>query len=169
MSGYGETVGKRAGAGAERTTNASVSDEPAGAPDEVAPRYPLGESAAGRLRSSSGVPLGEVTLEALRAGRLGPDDLGIDRATLDLQAHIAAEAGYGQLAENLRRAAELVAISNERLLQVYEALRPHRSSYEELLALGDEMEARHGAVATARFIRDAAAAYRAGGLLRQGE
>jgi propanediol dehydratase small subunit len=166
MSGYGKTVGERAGARIERAPETSGNGGPAGTPDEATPRYPLGESAGGRLRSSSGVPLDEVTLEALRAGRLGPDDLGIDRATLELQARIAAEAGYGQLAENLQRAAELVAIPNERLLQVYEALRPHRSSYAELLALGDELEARHGAAATARFIRDAASAYRAGGLLR---
>ena len=135
--------------------------------DQHAARYPLGENAAGQIHSRSGVPLDEITLEAVRTGRIASHDLTIDQAMLRRQSAIAAQAGYRQLAANLERAAELVAIPNERLLRIYEALRPRRSTYEELQALGDELEGEHRAGATARLIRQAADAYRAAGLLRE--
>jgi len=136
-------------------------------PQDDRPGYPLAERAGERVCSHSGVPLAEITLEAIRAGKIAPGDLTIDRATLGLQSEIAAQAGYRQLAENLRRAAELVEISTDRVLQIYEALRPRRSTYEDLLALGDELERVYNAVATARLIRQAAEAYRTSDLLRQ--
>jgi propanediol dehydratase small subunit len=135
--------------------------------EQTAARYPLGENAAGQIHSRSGVPLDEITLEAVRTGRIASHDLTIDQATLRRQSAIAAQAGYRQLAANFERAAELVEIPNERLLRIYEALRPRRSTYEELLALGDELEGEHRARATARLIRQAAEAYRAAGLLRE--
>jgi propanediol dehydratase small subunit len=131
-----------------------------------AARYPLAEHAANRLRSRTGIPFDQITLEALRAGEIDSDDLTVDRETLLLQAGVAEEAGYGQLAENLRRAAELADIPNERLLRIYEALRPRRSSYAELTALADELEMTYAAPANARFVRQAADAYQAGDLLR---
>ncbi len=134
--------------------------------DDAAVRYPLAEHAAGRLRSRTGVAFERITLEAVRAGEIGSDDLSVDRETLLLQAGVAEGAGYRQLAENLRRAAELVGIPNEQLLQMYEALRPRRATYQELTTLADELEARYAAAANARFIRQAAEAYRACDLLR---
>jgi len=131
-----------------------------------AARYPLAQHAADRLRSHSGVPYERITLEAVRAGEISSDDLTVDRATLLLQAEVAEKAGYRQLAENLRRGAELVEIPNDHLLRIYEALRPRRATYQELEALADELEGRYAAAANARFIRQAAEAYRAGGLLR---
>jgi propanediol dehydratase small subunit len=135
--------------------------------DQTAPRYPLGENAAGQIHSRTGVPLDEITLEAVRTGRIASHDLTVDQATLRRQSAIAAASGYRQLAANLERAAELVEIPNERLLRLYEALRPHRSTYEELLAWSNELEAEHGASANAQLIRQAAEAYRAAGLLRE--
>lgn len=128
--------------------------------------YPLGQTGPERIRSHTGLPLPEITLEALRAGRIGPDDLTIHTETLQAQADIAETAGYQQLAANLRRAAELVNIPNERLLQIYESLRPRRSSYQELVALSEELVARYEAIENARFVREAAEAYRLNGLLR---
>ena len=128
--------------------------------------YPLGQTRPETIRSRTGLPLPELTLEAVRDGRVGPDDLTIHTETLQAQADIAATAGYQQLAANLRRAAELVNIPNERLLQIYEALRPRRSTWQELLALSEELIARYEAVENARFVREAAEAYRLNGLLR---
>jgi propanediol dehydratase small subunit len=134
-------------------------------PDDTA-RYPLAEHAADRLRSRTGIPFERITLEAIRAGEIDSGDLTVDGETLRLQAGVAEGAGYRQLAENLRRAAELAAIPNERLLEIYEALRPRRATFLELTALADELETCYAAAANARFIRQAAEAYRAGGLLR---
>jgi propanediol dehydratase small subunit len=137
--------------------------------DDTTTRYPLAEHAADRIRSRTGVAFERITLEAVRAGEISSEDLTVDRETLLLQAGVAEEAGYRQLAENLRRAAELVEIPNERLLQIYEALRPRRATYRELEDLAAELEAAYAATATARFVRQAAEAYCAGGLLRAEE
>ncbi len=134
--------------------------------DNITARYPLGQNGPERIHSRTGVALQDITLEAVRAGRVEPGDLTIRADTLQMQANIAAEAGYRQLAGNLRRAAELVNIPNERLLQIYEAIRPRRSSYGELISLSEELASRYEAAENARFIRQAAEAYRANGLLR---
>ena len=128
--------------------------------------YPLGQTRPETIRSRTGLLLPEITLEAVRQGRVGPDDLTIHTESLQTHADIAATAGYQQLATNLRRAAELYNIPNERLLQIYESLRPRRSTYQELLALSEELIANYEAVENARFVREAAEAYRLNGLLR---
>jgi propanediol dehydratase small subunit len=71
-------------------------------------------------------------------------------------AEAADTAGYGQLAENLRRAAELTRISNQQMLEIYEALRPGRSSYSQLTAWADRLDTEYEAPLTAAFMREAA-------------
>ena len=68
----------------------------------------------------------DLTLERLRAGKIQPDVVTINRETLLAQAKRAEAEGYPQLARNFRRAAELTAIPNDILLQTYERLRPYR-------------------------------------------
>ena len=121
--------------------------------------YPLMERDA-ELAAASGRPLHEVTLEALADGRLQPGDLTVDGETLRRQAAIAREAGYVQLAENLTRAAELTAVPNQELLQMYELLRPGRSGFEQLIDLAKRLESSYAAPVTAAFVREAAAVYR---------
>ena len=48
---------------------------------------------------------------------------------------MAQEHGNPQLAENLRRAAELTALGDDEVLAIYEALRPGRSTAAQLTAL----------------------------------
>ncbi|MCX7669731.1 MAG: diol dehydratase small subunit, partial [Anaerolineae bacterium] len=98
-------------------------------------RYPLMEHAADELRAASGRPVSGVTLEALAAGELNDDDLRIAPEALRAQAAIAEQAGFPQLAANLRRAAELTAVPGAELLRMYETLRPGRAGYDEMLAL----------------------------------
>jgi propanediol dehydratase small subunit len=107
----------------------------------------------------------DLTLEHLRAGKILPDDVTISRETLLAQATRAEAEGYPQLARNFRRAAELTAIPNDVLLQAYEKLRPYRSTYYELLAMSQEISARYDAPETGEYIRQAAEAYQAKGLL----
>jgi propanediol dehydratase small subunit len=83
-----------------------------------------------------------------------------------MQAQVAAEAGYLQLAANFKRAAELVKIPNIRLLEIYNALRPCHSTYAELQKISIELEKDYGASENARFVQEAADAYKAAGLLR---
>lgn len=126
-------------------------------------RYPLGEHED--VLSRTGRPLDEITLEAVRAGRVAPEDLTIHADTLRAQAAIAEREGWPQLAANLRRAAELASVPQDVVLTVYEALRPYRVTHERLLALADVLERDYGAVENARFVREAAAVYRQRNLL----
>ncbi|GAB4523690.1 MAG: hypothetical protein Kow0047_33680 [Anaerolineae bacterium] len=129
--------------------------------------YPLGEYHRDELRAVSGKSLEEITLEALRRGELTPDDVRIRAETLRAQAEIAERAGYPQVAQNLRRAAELVAVPNDELLAIYEALRPGRSTYEQLMALAQRLRDVYGASETAALVAEAAEAYRGRGALRE--
>lgn len=130
------------------------------------PKYPLGVHHPDEISSSSGVALGEVTLENVLSGSIKTSDLAISGKTLLLQAGIALAAGNRQLAENLSRAAELVEVPIEQMLRIYDALRPGRSTHEELDVLANEIEGRYHARLTATMIREARDAYARSGLLR---
>ena len=73
--------------------------------------------------------------------------------------------GNRQLAENLRRGAELAAFSDDELLAFYEKLRPGRSTATELDELGARLDDR-GATRCAALVREAVAAYVRRGLIR---
>jgi propanediol dehydratase small subunit len=106
------------------------------------------------------------TVQAAVDGKLQLSDLRMDPATLEHQAAVAREGGGNpQLAENFLRAAELALIDDEEVMGLYEALRPHRSTVEELNALQTSLEAR-GAARCAELVRQAAVVYARRGLLR---
>jgi propanediol dehydratase small subunit len=111
------------------------------------------------IRTESGRTLDELSMEAVLAGRLTPDDFRISDETLRQQADAAEAAGYVQVAENLRRAAELTHISNEQVFEIYDKLRPGRATYEELVALADQLEQAFDAPLIAGLIREAAQVY----------
>ena len=94
------------------------------------------------VRALSGKLVGELTLEAVRRGELGLEDLRIHPETLERQADIAAQHANPQLAENLRRAAELTRLGDEEVLAIYEKLRPGRATRAELTALADALTGR---------------------------
>jgi propanediol dehydratase small subunit len=120
--------------------------------------YPLAETALDRVLTAGGRPVAEITLERVLAGEIGPDDLRIAPETLQLQAEFAAAGGNPQLAENLRRGAELCAFGDAELLDFYEKLRPGRSTAAELDELSAALDAR-GAERCAALVREARAAY----------
>lgn len=135
-------------------------------PEEQA-RYPLSRSKGDELSAGSGRRLSDVTPEAALAGLLDEQDLQIDGKTLAAQATIAEDAGFPQLAENLRRAAELTRVPNEELLEMYEALRPGRSSTAELETLARRLDDVFAAPITAAFVREASEVYQRRNLLRR--
>ena len=127
--------------------------------------YPLGSRRPELVSTPSGMPLDEVTLDAARAGALTAADVRATPQTLRHQAAVARAAGREPLADNLERAAELAAIPDGELLEIYTALRPGRSSVAELDGWATRLDA-HGAQQTAAFVREASAAYIERGLLR---
>jgi propanediol dehydratase small subunit len=127
--------------------------------------YPLGSRRPDLVSTPAGTPLAELTFDALRAGRISAHELRATPETLRRQAQIALAAGRRPLAGNLARAAELASVPDEVILEVYTALRPHRSTAEELQGWANRLEAEHGAPLTAEFVRDACAVYAERGLL----
>jgi propanediol dehydratase small subunit len=126
-------------------------------------KYPLA-GARDVVRTATEKPVAEITLEAVVAGEVGARDVAVAPETLRLQAGFADEDGNRQLAENLRRGAELVAFSDDEVLRFYEMLRPGRSSAAELDSLAETL-AERGAQRCASLVREARAAYLRRGLI----
>jgi propanediol dehydratase small subunit len=118
--------------------------------------YPLAEKSADKLRTPTGKGIHEVTLEALLAGNIRDEDVRITPETLEMQAQVAESRGRVRLAANMRRAAEMIAVPDQRILQIYGALRPYRSTKKELYDIADELESQYSAKVTAGLIREAA-------------
>jgi propanediol dehydratase small subunit len=110
-----------------------------------------------------------LTLDALRSGQLEPSDMRATGETLQLQAEVARAAGRAQLGQNLARASELTAVPDDVILDVYTALRPHRSTGEDLERWADRLEHEFQAPLTAAFVREAKAVYSERRLLRADE
>jgi len=121
--------------------------------------YPLGTQRPDLIRTPGGLGLEELTLNALRSGRLDASEMRATAETLELQAQVARAAGRAQLAANLERAAELTGVPDEVILEVYTALRPHRSTADELERWADRLEAEFQATLTAAFVREARSVY----------
>jgi propanediol dehydratase small subunit len=115
------------------------------------------------VRALSGKPAETLTVEAVQGGEIGLADLRIHPETLERQAVVAAEHGNPQLADNLRRAAELTQLPDEEVLAVYEALRPGRSSAAQLTALAGSLAGR-GLPRCAALVAEAAEVYARRGL-----
>lgn len=116
------------------------------------------------IHSCSGRDLDAVDLEAILAGEVTPDDVRIHPETLRGQADVAARHGNPQLAENLRRAAELTVLPDEEVLAIYEALRPRRSTAAQLEAIAGRLD-EAAAPVCAGLVREALDVYRRRGLL----
>ena len=110
--------------------------------------YPLSEKMADQIKSPTGKPLKDITLDALMKGDITSDDVKIAPETLEMQAQVAESVGRDAFARNLRRAAELIVIPDDRVLEIYNALRPNRSSKAELLAIADEIEQKYNSKIT---------------------
>ena len=122
--------------------------------------YPLGSERPDLVRTPGGLALSDLTLDA----ELDASELRATPGTLRLQAEVADATGRSQLADNLRRGAELAPLPDETILEIYTALRPGRSSAAALEAWADRLEALDAPL-TAAFVRDAMHAYALRGLL----
>ncbi len=112
----------------------------------------------------SGRAAAEITLEAVRSGDVRPEDIRIHPDTLVMQAEVARAHANPQLAANLLRAAELARLDDFRVLEIYEALRPNRSTAAQLHVIADTLSFA-GAVLTAELVREALEIYEKRGLL----
>ncbi len=122
--------------------------------------YPLGSERPDLVTTPGGLSLEELRFE----DGLDASELRATPATLRLQAEVAAAAGRSQLADNLRRAAELAPLPDDTILEIYTALRPGRSSAADLESWAERLESLDAPL-TAAFVRDALRVYATRGLL----
>ncbi len=121
--------------------------------------YPVAANRPDLLRTPTGKTLDDITLASVLDGSVTAEDLRITPEALELQAQVADGVDRSQLAQNFRRAAELTRVGDERMLEIYNALRPRASSKEQLEAIADELESQFDATVNAELVRDAARVY----------
>ncbi len=129
--------------------------------------YPLIEKYPELISSKTGKKLEDVTMENIMNGNIGIDDISISKNTLMLQAKVALEDGKTQLAENFVRAAELIAVPDDEILQIYNSLRPYRSTQRELNDIADKLENKYDAPICAGFVRETLEVHKKRDILRK--
>jgi propanediol dehydratase small subunit len=129
--------------------------------------YPLAQKRPDLVKTSTGLSLDDITLDKVASGKVNFEDMKIRPETLEYQAQIAEACGRPQLANNIRRAAELTHLSDQRVLEVYESLRPYRSTKKEMLDIANELESKYQARICAALVREAAEVYEKRGRLRR--
>jgi len=118
-------------------------------------------------KAFSGRTVETIDVAAVRSGSLTADDIRISVDGLAHQAEVARANGDVQLAQNLLRAAELTAFSEDELLEFYELLRPGRATPEELRGTADQLTRRGAPLAAALFTEASTAYARRGATSRE--
>ncbi|MFC0228411.1 propanediol dehydratase small subunit PduE [Serratia aquatilis] len=143
----GQTAAATSAPAAGSTNKAKVAD------------YPLANKHPEWVKTATNKTLDDLTLANVLNGSVTPQDLRITPEILRIQADIARDAGRERLAMNFERAAELTAVPDDKVLDIYNALRPFRSSRDELNAIADDLEKTYNAKICAAFVREAATLY----------
>lgn len=133
----------------------------------TAANYPLAEKEPGKIKTPTGKPFSSLSYDKVISGELTADDMRISPETLEMQAQVAESVNREAFAGNLRRAAELIAVPDGRLLEIYNALRPYRSTKQELIDIANELDQKYGAKTAAGLVREAAEVYEKRGRLKK--
>jgi propanediol dehydratase small subunit len=121
--------------------------------------YPLAQKRNDLIKTKSGKNLKDINIENVLNGSITPDDIKITPEVLLYQAQIAESIGRDAFAKNLRRAAELAIVPDDRVLEIYNALRPYRSTKQELIDIANELENKYNAKISASLVREACEVY----------
>jgi len=146
---------KNQGLSTETKTELEIPETSIGVAD-----YPLSQNKPELVKTATNKGLEDISLENVLNRSLSPTDVRITAETLKLQAKVAEAAGRPTLARNFYRAAEMTTIPDDRILEIYNALRPYRSSKDELENIADELENQYNAKICADFVREAARLYK---------
>lgn len=127
--------------------------------------YPLAEKRPQWVKTANGKALADLTLAAVESGEVELGDLRITPQALRDQAQIARDAGRPTLAANFHRAAELVDVPQDLVLEIYELLRPGRARDKTaLIAAAALLRSTYGSHNMAAFVEEAAEVYERRGL-----
>ena len=129
-------------------------------------KYPLAEHERENITSKTGKRFTDITLEEVMKGHISPDDIKISKEILQAQGDVAMETGNAPMKQNLDRAAELVDVPDEVILQMYDKLRPNRSTKLELVLMAQELLEKYNAKNCARLVMEAVEVYEKRGILR---
>jgi len=130
-------------------------------------KYPLSQSMPPQqIKSKTGKSLEDINISNILDGKITADDIKISKETLIMQGEIAKEAGRPQLNDNFVRASELIDVPDKELLEIYEKLRPNRSTKSELLEIVKRLEEKYGASHCSKLVLDAIKVYEKRGILK---
>lgn len=121
--------------------------------------YPLYEKRPELIKTQTGKFIDDINLENILSGKVTPADCRISAETLEYQAQIEDSAENPQVAANFRRAAEMTRIPDDRIIKIYNCMRPNVSTKQELLDIAEELETKYDAKINAALIREAAEVY----------
>lgn len=121
--------------------------------------YPLYEKRPELIKTHTGKAVDEINIENILSGVITAADCRISAETLEYQSQIEDSVGNPQLAANFRRAAEMTRIPDDRIIQIYNCMRPHVSTKEELLDIVKELETKYDAKINAVLLREAVEVY----------
>ena len=127
--------------------------------------YPLEQSEADTITSRTGKKLSQITLDEVKKGNVTADDIKISAETLKKQGQVAKEADNPTMDANFQRASELVNVPDDVILDMYNKLRPNRSTKKELILMAQELLQKYSAPHCAKLVLEAAEIYEKRGIL----
>lgn len=128
-------------------------------------KYPLGQYEAEQITSKTGKKLKDITLDEVIKGNITSDDIKISKEMLKKQGEVSKEAGNDAMSKNFDRAAELVDVPDDIILNMYNKLRPNRATKRELLEMAQELLEKYQAPHCAKLVLEAAEVYEKRGIL----
>jgi len=130
-------------------------------------KYPLSQNTPPEeIKSRTGKSLKDINIKNILDGKITADDIKISKETLIMQGDIARDAGRTQLNDNFVRASELIEVPDSELLEIYEKLRPNRSTKSELLDIARSLVQKYGANNCSKLVLDAIEVYEKRGILK---
>ncbi|KRM28606.1 diol dehydratase small subunit [Limosilactobacillus panis] len=146
--------------GEQSTSAASSKTGATSVPDNMGRNdYPLYGKHRNLVKTPTGKNLDDINLNSIKNDQIKGDEMRITPEALKMQGEIAASAGRPAIQKNFQRAAELTKVPDARLLQMYNALRPYRSSKQDLLDIADELRNKYNAPICAAWFEEAAKYY----------
>ena len=121
--------------------------------------YPLGTRRPDLVATPGGTPLAEVTLDGLRDGRVDAATCAPRRRRCCARPPWPTPPAARRWPRTWRAPAELARVPDDEILEIYTALRPHRSTEDDLLRWAARLEEAYGAHQTAAFVRGAIPVY----------
>lgn len=118
--------------------------------------YPLFDEHPEVIKAYSGKKINDINMDNLLKGELSSDDARIHKDILLIQSEIANSAGQTQVAQNLKRAAELTVVPDDLILHIYDLIRPYHGSYDEIVEAASILRNKYDATINSEFLLEAA-------------